>query len=302
MTTTVNLQLDTPARGSNVGTWDVPVNGDMTLIDAMLGAGTTSKSLASSPVTLSVSEAQAAILSFSGTLTANVQVTLPAIYKTWTIRNACLGNFVITLTGGSGNVVGLPPGNCQICWDGTNCSFVNFKSLGDWWDTSYAAVPAWVTACTVPPALLPDGSTFNAATYPLLNQHLGGNTLPDARGRGRFSLNGGTSRITTAGSGIDGDTRFSAGGSQNVILDVTMIPAHSHTISISDPGHSHSYTGVTGSGGSGDGGNQRYVAASLATSVAFTGISATASSTGGGAAHNNMPPVYIGGITMIWAV
>ncbi len=32
-------------------------------------------------------------------------------------------------------------------------------------------------------SLLLDGSTFSAATYPLLNTHLGGNQLPDFRGR-----------------------------------------------------------------------------------------------------------------------
>lgn len=305
--TTANIQLSVPTRGSNVGTWDVPNNGDFTLIDAMLGAGITSKTLSSSNVTISISEAQVAILRFSGTLSANVQVTLPAIYKKWTIQNLCLGlsTYAITLTGGSGNVIGLPPGSCEVAWDGTNCYFVNYKTLGEYWDHPVATVPPWITACTVPPALNCNGSTFSSGTYPQLAELLGTTTLPSAKGAIRATLNQGTSNITTAGSGIDGNTRFSSGGAQTVTLARSNLPNVSVSVDITDPGHVHPYTRYNLKLSTGVDASGAWVADSTAnTGSAVTGISASFNLNGNVSqtAVNNMPPTYIGGITLMWAV
>ena len=52
-----------------------------------------------------------------------------------------------------------------------------------------------------------DGSTFNATTYAALNAFLGGNTLPDLRGRMPAALNQGTGRIRLhSNRGVDGNT------------------------------------------------------------------------------------------------
>lgn len=297
---TPNLQLATPANGSFVGTWDQPMNANTTTVDAVAGSITT-KSLTNAPVTLSVTEAQVAILRFTGALTGNCVITLPAIIKSWICENLTTGAFWVKISGGSGQVVALRPGASQVYWDGTNVKFINLGGIGDYWDSSEGDTPLWVSVCTVPPALKCDGSTFNASTYPILNAHLGGNTLPDFKGRGAFYMDGGTNRITTAGSGVDGTTRFAAGGAQNVTLNTTMIPSHSH--GITDPGHSHSTSpqainvgavpgfGVTGGSGS--------TVPPAVIQPAFTGISVDA--TGGGAFHNNMPPAVMSGVRMIWA-
>lgn len=302
--TTTNINLATPTHGSDVDTWDVPLNSNSNILDSAFGS-ITSKSLSNVTVTLTATEAQASILSLSGVLTGNVTVNVAAIRKEWNCRNFCTGNFVVTISGGSGNVVCLPPGQTiKVQWDGTNCSYTDLPHfIGEYWDDSGVAVPAWVTSCTIPPYLACDGSTFSAVTYPYLNTKLGGTTLPDARGRARFTLNGGTSRITTAGSGIDGNTLLSSGGAETITLDTTMIPAHTHT----DSGHTHGpqsggspaasgfWTDQGGGGFSSGSGNRITIQSTTGSGTA------NIQNTGGGLAHSNMPPTYIGGITMIRA-
>ncbi len=309
---TANIQLATPANGSFVGSWDVPMNANTTTIDAVAGSITT-KSLSNANVTLSVTEAQVAILRFTGTLTGNCIITLPAVIKSWICENLTTGAFVVKISGGSGNVVALRPGSCQVYWDGTNVKFISLGSIGDYWDSSEADTPLWVSSCTVPPALKCDGTTFSAVTYPVLNAHLGGNTLPDFQGRVAAYLDGGTGRITTAGSGIDGATRFASGGSQNITLDTTMMPAHSH----SSPAHGHFIANTDNVNGTAlsaanqvavvnnNFGNANAVtlggSATAATLGQTSQTAVTIGSTGDGGSHNNMPPAVISGVRMIWA-
>lgn len=305
MTTTTNIGLSAPAHGANVDTWDVdPINNNSGILDAIFGSVTT-KSLTNAPVTLSSTESQVNILRFTGTLGANVTITLGAIIKSWICENLTLGVFSVIIQGspGTGNKVGLPPGSSQIYWDGTNVGFVNLPpQIGAYEDFAGETVPAWVTACTVPPFLYADGSTFSAVTYPLLNKVLGGNTLPDTRGRLRATLDNSTNRITTAGSGIDGSTRFAAGGAQNVTLTALQMPVHTHGITQSP--HDHGVTGGTlgGSIQTGTdalGGNSPAFGGAIDITPANADI--TINNAGGGDAHTNMPPTYIGGITMIRA-
>jgi microcystin-dependent protein len=301
--TTTNLVLSVPVRGSDVGVWDTPVNGDFNIIDAVAGS-VTSKSLTNADVTLSLTESQVSILRFSGTLTGNVVITLGAIIKSWICENNTTGSFTLQVRGSSigPTFVGLPPGSCQIYWDGTSINFVNLGRVGEYWDYAGATVPLWVTASSTPPYLHCNGGTFSAVTYPQLNAILGTTTLPDSRARMRIPLDGGTNRVTSAGSGVDGATRFAAGGFQSITLDTTMIPAHAH--GVTDPGHDHAVTaGTTGQIQSGSdtlgGTSPAGTGAAVDVIPNTTGISIQ--NTGGGLAHNNMPPAYVGGITLIRA-
>jgi len=139
------------------------------------------------------------------------------------------------------------------------------------------------------------------------------------------------SRITAGASGIDGTVLGAAGGTQTVTLITAQMPAHGHGVSdpthahaVSDPSHSHGVndpththnmnfsTGATTNGNIslfgfvdnvGAGVNVATSQAS-ATGVSLnantTGVSVNAAatgiaiqSTGGGGAHQNMPPTRI---------
>jgi hypothetical protein len=305
MTTTTNRGYSTPATGSQSGIWGSDdVNPNFTAIDKNLGA-VASVALSGSTYPLSSSEYVCGTIKFSGVLSQNITVTFPTVAGWWTIINNCTGNFYVRLSCSSGGLkICPPPGEAiDVGFDATDAFYRNLpQQIGDYKDYAGASVPVWISGCSVPPYLLCDGSTYSAVTYPFLNTILGTTTLPDSQARVRIPLGGSTGRVTTAGSGIDGTTRFSAGGAQNVTLTGAQSGQKAISaapVTITDPGHTH--TGATTSGSTtyqtGTG------AQNAATGSSTTGITAafTLAASDAASAHNSMPPTYVGGITMIRA-
>lgn len=301
--------------GENAGTWglDPGLNGNFQKLDTNLG-GVTTVSLSSSNVTLSSTQYANGTILLSGALSANVLVVFPAIQAWYTVINQTTGSFTATIASqGATEAIAVEQGAiADILINGTQIKFRNLPPVGTYLDLIDSSVPAWITSCTIPPYLLCDGSTFSAVTYPYLNTKLGGTTLPDLRGRARYYLNGGTGRITTAGSGIDGDTRLAAGGAQNVTLILANIPAHDHggqaTGTLNFTTHTRGITTNTGSVSvpvgslSATGADQQW----FNPTEGYGGTTApsdprTIASAGGGGSHNNMSPACIGGITLIRA-
>ena len=101
-------------------------------------------------------------------------------------------------------------------------------------------------------------------------------TLADLRGRapvGKDNMGGNdAARMTTAGSGIDGDTLGKAGGTETHVLVTAEIPVHGHTLPVNDTVSGASTEGKMGSGISN---------------------AAPTSSTGGDGAHQNTQPSII---------
>lgn len=311
--TTVNIALAVPLHGSNVDTWDVPLNADFTAIDGFFG-GVQTVSVSNTPVTLTSptgtvtpsagpSQSQNAVLVFTGTLTANVQVTLP-LPGPIIVTNLTTGAFVLNFrAAGVGEIIAVDQGISQRIYnDGTNVRFVDLPPIGSYLDIAQSTVPAWITTCTKPPFLLCNGSTFSAVTYPYLNTKLGGNTLPDLRGVSRYTLNQGTSRLTTAGSGLDGDTLFSIKSTQSRTLLTANLPAYTPSGTITNGLISISHNAAaangssTGGGGFLCGGSNASISASQASST-FTGTPQGGTSTPIGLIGTGV----IAGITLIRA-
>lgn len=102
---TLNIGLVIPSNGDLAGLWGSnAINPDMVAIDGLFGA-TTTISASNAPIVLTSpasftptpspgpTQAQNAILKFTGALTANVQVTLP-IPGYYIVNNQTTGNFV----------------------------------------------------------------------------------------------------------------------------------------------------------------------------------------------------------------
>ena len=121
--------------------------------------------------------------------------------------------------------------------------------------------------------------------------------VPDFRGRSAFGKDnmGGTaaSRLTTAGSGVDGSTLGASGGDQ-------ALASHTHTATspVTDPGHTHSLTNGTslwqqGAGASLSGGGSSNPV-NVSVNSATTGITvATTNATAGTGSSANVPPALV---------
>jgi microcystin-dependent protein len=100
--------------------------------------------------------------------------------------------------------------------------------------------------------------------------------LPDCRGRvsaGQDNMGGSSAdRLTIADGGMDGDVLGNAGGLQTNTLNVTQMPAHSHTVSANVDRNG---AGLYQSGG------------------AAGGVTNVSSSTGGGLPHPNVQPTIV---------
>lgn len=96
--TTTNKGLEQPASGSV--SWDVPLNANFGYIDKSLG-GVTAISVTgvtATPVALTLAQYQNLILSFSGTLTANVTYLIPSgVGGEWIVKNATSGAYTLTI-------------------------------------------------------------------------------------------------------------------------------------------------------------------------------------------------------------
>jgi microcystin-dependent protein len=138
-------------------------------------------------------------------------------------------------------------------------------------DFAGATIPAGWLAC--------QGQSVATATYPNLFTAIGylyggsgaNFNLPDYGGRVVAGQEVTATRLTTAGSGIDGGTLGATGGAQNVTLTVAQMPSHTHDL----------------------GSSVVVVAGSNYTVGAAGPINYTTNSTGGGGAHFNAQPTII---------
>ena len=316
---TSNVGLYQPTRGSDPGTWDSPVNANTGAADS-LAANVAIIPLTSGNVNLTTPpnsgaswsgpyQSQSGILRFTGTLTGNVTVTLPRA-GFFIVENLCVvgvGHSVELISVAPGEIISAPPGEAvHIYCDGVNVRYVNLGRIGSYLDLATATIPQWIINCTVPPYLNCDGSTFSAVTYPQLAALLGGTTLPDLRGRSRAALNQGTGRISTAGSGVDGDTLLSGGGAQNQTLVKANLPNISLVGTVTDPGHAHAVRFDAAGVAAGSASfplvtvNPSGASGGQATVAATTGISVT-TPLGSSAPLTTLPPTAIGGLTLIRA-
>lgn len=312
-TFTPNLGLEEPAHGDQAGTWDRPVNANWTLLDAVLGGVTTVALSTATTLTLATSQYQNRQIVFTSTLAANVTVTFPTSFqKTWEIQHSATGSsaFTITLatTAAGAQAIAIPPGeliDVQIA--AGNVKFKNLHRVGKYWDYAGSSVPNWVSACTVPPYLNCDGTAFSSATYPQLALKLGGTTLPDSRGRARCNVNAGTSRMTTAGSGVNGDVLLSGGGGETQTLTASQIPtltaAGNNILNTNQTNIIRSPAGFISDVNEGPAAPFGTVLANGATlyQPSFIGTASVTSNNTSPGAHSNVQPTIIHGLTLIRA-
>lgn len=129
---TTNKVIEKPGNGDYVDTWNVPVNGDMDIIDQAFG-GTTSLNATGGSATLTDTQYRSLMLFVSGAMTANVTYTIPSGKGgQWIVRNTTTdssgGPWTVTFASGGGgtSVTVARNTNTTIFCDGTN--FYAFSS------------------------------------------------------------------------------------------------------------------------------------------------------------------------------
>ena len=129
------LRLELMANGDQSGTWGTTNNTNLgTLIEEAI-AGWESIATGDTDVTLTTNngssdQARKAMLKFTGTLTANRNVIVPAVSKIYFIDNACSGSFSLIVKPSAGTGVTVPNGTKTVVYcDGTNVvSAINWLS------------------------------------------------------------------------------------------------------------------------------------------------------------------------------
>lgn len=226
---TTNRSFAVPTHGSDVDTWDVPVNANMSKADTLFG-GIASISTTGGITTLNATQAASGTISVSGALASTATIVFPSpVQGWWSVENLCSGtsSFNLVLAAGAGSeAICVPPGCLiDIQVNGSVVRYRNLPMIGTYLDVATDTVPLWIQGCTKAPYLNCNGTTFSNVTYPYLAGFLGSTTLPDVRGRGSFYMNAGTNRLTGTGAGIDGNTLFAVGGVNGATLAANQIPS-----------------------------------------------------------------------------
>ena len=125
--TSANLKLTVQATGENSGTWGQITNTNLLILEQAIGGydafNVTNASRALTFTNGAVSDGKNEVIKLTGTLAANVNVTIPdSIEKTYTIQDACNhAGFTLTFKTTSGSGVALCEGHKYVLYsDGTN--------------------------------------------------------------------------------------------------------------------------------------------------------------------------------------
>ena len=318
-TFTPALQLEEPARGDYVNSWDLPANSNFTQIDNAIG-GSTSLTLTTGTVNLTQAQANSAVLILGGSLTGNVTIVYPATTggRKLCLPGATLNGFQIRIIGNAGaDTHGII---FKVAF-GIPFPFITTPSRV-WWDYGGVApgIVAGFPTTFVPPGWLPcDGTLYNTTQYDLLFGVLGFSyggsganfAVPDYRGYADVGSDnmsgpaGNAGRFFNLGpGGITGELVH--------VLTVGELASHAH--GVNDPTHTHgasqaphSHGGVIVPGGTFALGQPQFTVQPgrtdtqqppITVNPAATGISIQAN--GSNTGHNNVQPSRTRNIYIRW--
>jgi hypothetical protein len=285
-----NLKIELIATGEQSGTWGTTTNTNLgtALEQAIVGYGNpVFGSDANLTISLTDSNATQTARNFVLNVTSSVSLTatrdliVPTVQKPYIIRNNTTGAQSIVVKTSAGTGVTVPNGyRVPVYVDGTNvvAQDVAGVSLGvtqaPGTNNTTLATTAFVQAALG--AIYPVGSIYTNA----VNSTNPGTLL----GFGTWTAFG-AGRVMVGFNGSDPlfDSAEETGGSKDAI-----VVSHTHTATVTDPGHTHTYfrDAATGAGGGGFSG----IDSETVTGSSTTGITVSNSTTGSSGTNANLQP------------
>jgi hypothetical protein len=172
---TTNKDIEKPGNGDYVDTWNVPLNGDMTVVDYALGTSQSFNATAGSQTLGTYDHATKALSTYSyipmflnitGAISANVTYTIPSgVGGQWIVYNSTTDAttgpwYIIFASAGGGRSVAVPRlSRITIVSDGTNVDFMGYAVL-NYTSSGSLAVTGSLTAGTTITA----GTAISAGT------------------------------------------------------------------------------------------------------------------------------------------
>lgn len=133
---TDNIALEKQATGENNNTWGTLLNAVLDLVDKAVTEQLSKSVAGSSDVTLTAAEAVNAYHKYTGTLTGNINVIVPALNKVYIVENATSGAYTLTVKTSAGTGIAVTQGKKAILYgDATNVVDVS-GSFGSYLATS----------------------------------------------------------------------------------------------------------------------------------------------------------------------
>lgn len=262
---------------------------------------TTKSGLTNTNVTLTTLEASRDRIVLSGTLTANINLIVPAWRKKWTVVNNCSGSFSVTIKTTSGTGIAIPAGmTAYVLGDGTNVvqdtnilgisgrllNVQTFTSSGTYTPT------AGMKFCIVK-GIGGGGAGGGAPATAAGNVGLGAGGHAGAYGEGQFTAAQiGASQTVTVGSGGTGSpTSGGNGGSSSLGSLITFgggsgASSSGNTAPPLNAGNGNAAAVCTGANIISGTGPLSVIGQITSTSVGYSGTGANSSFGAGGGATN----------------
>jgi hypothetical protein len=323
-----SLRIELIGNGDQSGVWGQTTNSNLGTIIEQAITGVESITMVNTDYALTnfngvADEARNAVLVVGGTNSAIRKVVAPLTNKTYTVRNNTVGGFAINIGGNTGAVVLVPNGaTVQVYCDGTdffeglngvssNFTVPNGLTVGGTTSLSGALTgttgvfsgaissvsPAFTGTPTAPTATAGTNTTQIATTAFVLANGVptgaiimwsgsiasipsgwllcnGSSGTPDLRNR--FIVGAGSTYAVAA-----------TGGSADAV-----VVSHTHTATVTDPGHAHSYNQPVASNAANPPGSSGSQPSGTSTGTAVTNISVANSTTGVSGTNANLPPYY----------
>ena len=320
-----SLRIELIGNGDQSGTWGTTTNNNLGTIIEQAITGVQSIVMLNADYTLSnfngvSDEARNAVLVVTGTNSAVRQIICPLVEKTYVVTNNTTGGFAVTIGGATGTTVSIPNGvTAQVYSDGINFyssqtgSAGNFAVSGNLSVSGTTALTGALSATTgvfsgtvalggtptAPTAAVGTNTTQIATTAFVLANGVPSGAIIMWSGS-IASIPSGWLLCNGSSGTPDLRDRFVVGAGSTYAVAATggtadaVVVSHTHTASVTDPGHLHTYTrgGTDTVSGGGITIQTNSSLPSQNTSTAFTGISVTNSTTGVSGTNQNLPPYY----------